>query len=102
MKPTIPFLILLLSLNVYSEEQNCPKVESKGEGHWPLPPEAFTESRFNEAVDYLNEIVKVRAEGRDYYNVENELMYIKGYMLKLHNESEAFCEFIQKEAYVRH
>ncbi len=102
MKHTILFLFLLLSLNVFGGELNCSRVESKGEGHWPLPPEAFTESRYNEAIDYLDEIVKVRAKGRDFYNVENELMYIKGYMLKLHNESKAFCEFIQKEAYVRH
>jgi hypothetical protein len=102
MKTIVLILLFALSLSAFANEIHCPSVKSKGEVHWPIPSEGFSLERYKEAIDYLNQIVEVNAEGRDYFNVENELMYIKGFMLKLHDEKEAFCEFIKNEAYVRH
>jgi hypothetical protein len=102
MKSVFLLVITVFSVNAFGTDISCPKVESRSEGHWPLPAEAFTLERYKKAIEHLNGIVKVNAEGRDYINVENELMYIEGFMLKLHNETTMFCEFIKNEAYVRH
>jgi hypothetical protein len=102
MKIGILIILILSSVSALGGELGCPKVESEGEGHWSLSPEAFSKERYEEAIHYLNGIVAVNAKARDYINVDNQLMYIKGYMLKLHEENELFCEFIKNEAYVHH
>ena len=46
--------------------------------------------------------------GGDYVNVENELMFIKGYMLKKFTDPKdktmvnMYCSFIENEAHVIH
>ena len=108
MKTIITFLLITFSLSIYAEETFCKKIESRGEGHWPLPEKAFTKERANKALKSLKEFTKNGSMGDDYVKVENELMFIKGYMLKIFLNPKdktmlkEFCSFIENEAYVKH
>ena len=94
--------MLTIPLGVNAAGYTCDKVESQGEGHWPLPEEAFNKERFEKALKALKNISETDAKASDYINVEHELMYIEGYMLKIHDERYDFCKFLKEEAYVRH
>ena len=108
MKTIITFLLITFSLSIYAEETVCKKTESRGEGHWPLPEKAFTKQRANKALKALEEFTKNGAMSADYVKVENELMFIKGYMLKTflnpkdNSMLKEYCSFIENEAYVKH
>ena len=108
MKIIITLLLITLSSAVFSEETLCKRVESKGEGHWPLPENAFTKERANKALKTLGKFTKNGSMGTDYVKVENELMFIKGYMLKTFLDPKdkvmlkEYCTFIETEAYVKH
>ena len=102
MKTIILIISLLLPLLANADSKWCDEVKSKGEGYWPIPEEAFTKERFEKSINTLIKTSNVNAEGHDYINVENELIYIEGYMLKLHKERNEFCKFIKTKAYVHH
>ena len=108
MKTIISLIIITFSLNAFGEEALCKKVESRGEGHWPLPEKAFTKERANKALKKLEKFTNHSLKGADYINVENELMFIKGYMLKKFTIPKdktmvkEYCTFIENEAYVKH
>ena len=91
-----------------AQELLCKEVKSKGEGHWPIPEKAFTKKRYDKAVALLNELSDKEHAVADYTTIENEMIYIEGFFLKLYAESgdkemkKQFCEFIQNKAYVRH
>ena len=85
----------------------CPVVESEGEGHWPLSEDAFTQDRAEMALESLTRAVNGEAVGVDFTTYENDLMYVKGYLLKSNAEVndtdvEFLCDFIKSEAYVHH
>jgi hypothetical protein len=105
------YLLLILffvSLQSYAEENLCGKIESKY--RYPLAESIFTKENFELALASLKETDKANAYDYDFYDIESDLMYIKGYMLKLHikNNPKAsacikdFCAFMLKEAYLRH
>ena len=106
----LAILIVLAVLPVSSNAQEllCKEVKSKGEGHWPIPEKAFTKKRYDKAVALLNELSDKEHAVADYTTIENEMIYIEGFFLKLYAESgdkemkKQFCEFIQNKAYVRH
>ena len=108
MKTIITILLITLSSSVFSEETLCKVVESRGEGHWPLPEKAFTKERANKALKALEKFTNHGLMGADYINVENELMFIKGYMLKKFTDPNdktmvnMYCSFIENEAHVIH
>ena len=108
MKIILITTFLLFSITAYCEETLCNKVESRGEGHWPLPEKAFTKERANKALETLAKFTSNGSTGADFAVVENELMYIKGYLLKSFLNSndklllKEYCEFIENEAYVKH
>jgi hypothetical protein len=108
MKIIISLLIITFSLNVFGQEALCKKIESQGEGHWPIPEEAFTKERAQKALKTLEDFTAHGSMGADYVKAENELMFIKGYMLKTFLDPKdkvmlnEYCAFIENEAYVRH
>ncbi|WP_133406909.1 hypothetical protein [Parashewanella tropica] len=108
--------LMLLLLSVPSFAGNlCDVVKSKGEGHWPLPENAFTKNAASKAANELKLLVH-KLDDSDYYlEAENAFMYIRGYALKTyaHNSIKSkskfakshltdWCKFIKNEAYIRH
>ena len=108
MKTIIIILLISFSHSIYAEKTLCKIAESRGEGHWPLPEEAFTKERANKALKKLGKFTNQGLMGGDYVNVENELMFIKGYMLKKFTDPKdktmvnMYCSFIENEAHVIH
>ncbi len=100
--------LLFWGLPANSEESLCRKIESKGEGHWPLAECAFTKERANRAIEALSKLTNKTSMGADFVSVENELMYIKGYLLKQMTDPKdkemrkEYCSFIENDAYIRH
>ena len=108
MKSTLLILLIIVSFSSYAEETLCNKIESKGEGHWPIPEKAFTKERANQALEILSNFTNKGTMDADYVSAENELIFIKGYMLKTFlrlgdkEMLKEFCAFIETEAYARH
>ncbi|MBL1275232.1 MAG: hypothetical protein COB30_004025 [Ectothiorhodospiraceae bacterium] len=108
MKYAIAIYLVLFSISVNSEESLCKKVESKGEGHWPLDESKFTKKRANSALESLSKLTNNTSMGADFVSVENELMYIKGYLLKQMTDPKdkemrkEYCSFIENDAYIHH
>ena len=108
MKYTLSILLIIISFSTYAEETLCKRIESKGEGHWPIPEKAFTKERANQALELLSEFTNKGTMDADYVSAENELIFIKGYMLKAFLRPgdkemlKEFCTFIETEAYARH
>ena len=102
------FLILIISSQVYAENQLCE--QPKNEHPYHLHEDDFTEKNYKLAINSLNTAYEAKAYDWDFYDVESDLMYIKGYMYKLHIKQnpnskillKEFCSFMAKEAYARH
>ena len=103
-------LALLMSGSSYiraNESRLCKPVTSHGEGHWPIDEKSFTQAEAMKALEKLSTHVNEVDPRVDFVAIENDLLLVKGYLLKayaLHSDDdvEYFCEFIQTEAYVRH
>ena len=108
MKILIGFILVALSSICSASETYCDKVESKGEGHWPISEVKFTKERYDQALKFLTEAPDNIKLGMDYVSVETELVFIEGYLIKSSIRKDdpitidRFCEFVKKEAYVRH
>ena len=105
------FLILaaaLVPLSVPAVETLCKPVVSTGEGHRPIPEFEFTKAEAERALHSLSEQVERGTLEADFVTFENNLMRVRGYLLRLYAEKggksdvEAFCEFIKNEAYLHH
>lgn len=120
-------LLLLLSLPVIvNAQQLCTPVESRGEGHWPIPEAEFTKERAESAAREMTDLLK-HVEGsyitsKDVGGLDvgpyvlNRLVYIKGFALRsvaLEDigrgdremakwSTDAFCTFLAEEALVWH
>ena len=82
-------LILMLLSSISFAEEYCTKVQSSGEGHWPIPEDEFNIENANTAIEELKKLISAYSPGSSitpdavYLNeVENHQMMIKGYMLK--------------------
>jgi len=101
-------LMFMVTSHVSASESLCGDVES--DYRHPLTEDSFTKSNFEQALKSLKDIENDRAYDYVFYDIESDLMYIKGYMYKLHIKSNPgnpgligrFCEFMSKEAYLRH
>ena len=47
------------------ETRFCAVVESRGEGHWPVPEEAFTQARAQQALETIAQAVSSESVGAD-------------------------------------
>lgn len=124
MKTIVLSLILLASVNAAANDL-CPPVQSEGEGHWPIPEDEFTQEAAQKSAKKLEKIMAELSEGQEYFAkkyaidyeslVFNELIFIKGYTLKLsaktalNNDAkfakhsvDEFCSFLKNEASVWH
>lgn len=98
----------IISSHSYAEGNLCGTIES--EYRHPLAESDFTKKQFEFALASLKETDKANAYDYDFYDIESDLMYIKGYMYKLHIKNnpnnpglaKEFCAFMLKEAYLRH
>ena len=96
------------SISTYGGVALCNKVESKGEGHWPIREEHFTKSVAYDSLEKLEYIIGEESPSADYVSTENALIYLKGYVLKKYanpNDEvslKEYCDFIENEAYIRH
>ena len=120
------YLILLaLIAGSASAENLCDPVKSTGEGHWPIPEEAFTKEAAIKAADDLKSLLSNAEKPDDFFAknvgidfesaVRNDLISIEGYMLKVSAENDlkennkfskwslkAWCEFLKNDAVVWH
>jgi len=104
----ILLFFFIISSHSYAEESLCGKIESKY--RYPLAESDFTKKQFELALASLKETDKDNAYDYDFYDIESDLMYIKGYMYKLYIKNnpgnsdliKEFCTFMSKEAYLRH
>lgn len=107
MKYLVLFLVAISS-HAYAEGNLCGEVKSKY--RYPIVENNFTKKQFEYAVASLNETDKANAYDYDFYDIESDLMYIKGYMFKFHLKNnpnnpvilKEFCIFLAEEAYLRH
>ena len=106
-------------------ENLCPAVKSKGEGHWPIPEEAFSKEAAIKAAEDLKMLLNNSEKSSDYFAenvgidfgsaVRNNLVSIEGYMLKVNAQKDikennqsakwtlkAWCDFIKNDAVVWH
>lgn len=114
-------ILLALTLSVVSaSESYCPKIKSKGEGHWPIPEKAFTkenaeseEKKLEEAKALYNKDPMLYGESLE-FTEDNATTIIEGYKLKkkineaqknngnLKEAIDNFCYFLKEHAYVSH
>lgn len=104
---TLAFLMSGSSYLRANESRLCAPVTSHGEGHWPIDEKSFTQAEAMKALETLSTYVNEVDPRPDFVAIENDLLLVKGYLLKdyaLHSDDyvEYFCEFIQTEAYVQH
>jgi hypothetical protein len=98
----------MFSPQVFGEEVICK--DSMSSHPYPVNEESFTKANYELAIKSLNIAKEAEAYDWDFYDVESDLMYIKGYMYKLHINQrptntiiqKEFCEFLVVEAYQRH
>ena len=108
MRNIVGLMILLFAVSVNAEETLCPASTTTGEGNWPIPESAFTKQEALKAIEILKDFVSTGSPDSDYINLENPQIMLRGYLLKLFATPsdivsvKEFCEFMQKEAYVRH
>jgi len=79
MKSLIVFLVLV-SKSLYADEKICEEIVS--EYRYPLSENDFTKANFDLALSSLRD-----TDNNDFYDIECNLMNIKGYMYKLHLKS---------------
>ncbi len=120
------YLILLALISGSATAENlCDPVKSSGEGHWPIPEEAFTKVAAIKAADDLKFLLNNADKSDEFFAqnvgidfesaVRNNLISIEGYMLKLSAENDlkennifskwslkAWCDFLKNDAVVRH
>jgi hypothetical protein len=117
-------IILLFPLQAFAENI-CDPVKSNGEGHWPIPEEAFTKENALKALEELQATFKKNKGpflspkelgGLDISPyVMERLIVIKGFYLKSDALSDiplgeeyakwsrkAFCTFLEEEALAWH
>ena len=120
------YLVLLALISGSASAENlCEPVKSSGEGHWPIPEEAFTKEAAIKAADNLKSLLSDADKSDEFFAqnvgidfesaVRNDLVSIEGYMLRVSAENDlkensqfskwslkAWCEFIRNEAVVWH
>ena len=102
------FLFYFVTPNVFAETSLCGQIESKY--RHPLAEKDFTKEHFDLALTSLKQTDKHKAYDYDFYDIESDLMYIRGYMFKLYIKNNPkdvartaeFCKFMSTEAYLRH
>jgi hypothetical protein len=113
MKLTVLILSIWILMSSSSVMASC-KPE-KENGIWWIPEEGFTKSKFNESIDELNKLSLEGTGGRDFIEIENYLVMIRGYLYKdflaSHKKEfgeenkylmEDFCDFLKTEAFYHH
>ncbi len=100
----------LCSVTCFASDPYCEPVEAKGEGHWPIPEEKFTELNAMQAIEKLS--MSIKDAESEYFEPfprnENDLLMIRGFLLKSSIGKyngwglDEFCRFIKEEAFVRH
>ena len=116
----ISLIIIFLSImNVSFANENlvCQSVESKGEGHWPIPEEAFTKENSLKEINKLKAMLNTKAIYiEDMESIKhNAFVIFEGYILKKriielqaeNSDSVAmakreFCNFLKIKAYTSH
>ncbi len=101
-------IVMTASMHSYAEGTICGKVKSKY--RYSLSENDFTKENFEQALVSLKTTDAANAYDYDFYDIESDLMYIKGYMFKLHIKNnpdnpaivKQFCDFMSTEAYMRH
>jgi hypothetical protein len=111
-------ILLVVASSAAASDSICPQIESRGEGHWPIPEEAFTKQNAELAANRIQEIVStpqhddVLAVGPE-CALRNQSIIIEGYLLKsdlsnwegtkyYESNQERFCNFLKKEAATCH
>jgi len=105
------FLVFLLCS--FSVAADCIP-EKDGSTGW-IPEEEFTKSKFNESTAELNKLSRDGSSGRDFIEIENYLVMIRGYLYKdfiaSHKKEfgednkylmDDFCEFLKTKAFYHH
>ena len=114
---TIALLMALTFGLAAADELICEPIKSSGEGHWPIPESAFTKKNAIDKLEKLKSLMDVPAvliedlESRKH----NTFVIFEGYILKkriaeleaensdlVFKAKEAFCKFLENEAYVSH
>nr|WP_138976428.1 hypothetical protein [Microbulbifer agarilyticus] len=118
-------LLLALVSGSVSAENLCDPIKSSGEGHWPIPEEAFTKQVAIKAAEDLKSLLSKADKSDDYFAqsagidfesaVRNNLVSIEGYMLKVSAENDlkednqvskwslkAWCDFLKTDAVIWH
>jgi hypothetical protein len=108
-------LVAGLSASVAQAESLCPPTieQSKAEGVWRIPEEAFTEQSAKRELKKLNRLLGAEGLTVDSIAWETSFVYIEGWYLrrqalaaKGRGESgffvSDFCDFLTSRAYVRH
>jgi hypothetical protein len=99
---------LVFFSHAHAEMKLCDSVDSKH--RYPLSESVFTKQNFEHALASLKDTDIYNAYDYDFFDIESDLMYIKGYMYKLHIKNNPgnpnmvirFCNFMTNEAYLRH
>lgn len=110
LKPMIRLLMVMVMVATHAiadDSDFCPEAKSQGEGHWPVPEQSFNQTSAEEAMQSLQQSIETGSTAADLVGYENDLMMIKGFLLKKYAISDPsyrveFCEFIQHEAYIKH
>jgi hypothetical protein len=116
----LPRIILVLlcaglGASVAQAESQCPLVteQSKTEGVWRIPEEAFTEQSAKQELEKLNRLLGAEGLTVDSIAWETSFVRIEGWYLrrqalaaKGRGESglfvSDFCDFLKNRAYARH
>ncbi len=105
MKSILIFITMLYSLSAASETV-CESPE--GKGGWKVPESAFTKKAAEESLEKLKRYTSNGTDGMDSTSFFNEFTIIRGYLLKsrtttdMSGTKKEFCEFLKKDAYIRH
>ncbi|MEQ9310000.1 MAG: hypothetical protein RLN90_11160 [Balneolaceae bacterium] len=102
---------------IFAQDLICEPVKSRGEGHWPIPEDAFTRENALERIGNLKELIDQPVEYiDDLESIEhNTFVIFKGYILKrriidtietdsvwIKKMKTDFCDFLKDEAYFSH
>ena len=97
----------------FADGFNCEKPDENGV--WWIPAEGFTKEEAEEASLELSKLISKGAAGRDFIEIENYFVMIRGYLykefLRAHKAefkstdkylNDSFCEFLRTKAYYHH
>jgi|SRR5271170_1022608 hypothetical protein len=115
--PILCLVIMILGFGCASAKNYCPATpQPKKEGDlWYIPEAAFTKDAADKAMKDLSIQTGGDVGGRDFFQVDNDLIMIKGYLYRAYlaehekafgsedlDLKKEFCDFLKTKAHISH